>query len=147
MFSRILYYISSFLSVEIHDDPSMPHLEQYKLFSLFGVEWHLRRFINGDGFTPHGHEASWAFMLVISGWYKEHLYEESHNGYKHYKSRRVNILTPNLVTKTTYHVVCSCRRNSWVLVISSKQNEVPVYPSRSRAPYLETTNDDNRGSR
>lgn len=67
-----LFWFSGRLPCRIISDGDKPYLERYYLFTLFGVRFYLHRFVASDPDRGlHDHPWSWAFAIILSGWYQD----------------------------------------------------------------------------
>lgn len=70
---RFLMWLTAKLPVRIiSNDESVPYLERYFLFSVFGITGYLHRFVGSDPDRGlHDHPWRWAVSFVLKGFYTE----------------------------------------------------------------------------
>lgn len=92
--NRLLYAISGRLPCRIITDNDSPYLERYYLCTVLGVTFYLHRFVASDPDRGlHDHPWSWAFSLVLSGWYLEERRSLLNDGLAQRPVRWFNVLT------------------------------------------------------
>lgn len=70
--TSFLMWLSARLPVKVIKDGDQPYLERYYLGRLFGTTFYLHRFVASDPDRGlHDHPWSWAWSLVLAGWYLE----------------------------------------------------------------------------
>lgn len=88
MIERFFEAITDRLPARFINDGSVPYLERYYLFTLFGWRFYLHRFTGSDPDRGlHDHPWPRAFSVILSGWY----WEERRDG--RHKVRWLNSLT------------------------------------------------------
>jgi hypothetical protein len=70
--NRFLHWLTGFLPARIINDGQRDYLERYYVTTIFGMRIYLHRFIGSDPDRGlHDHPWSWAFSLILAGFYYE----------------------------------------------------------------------------